>query len=118
MNRKPKLRRPTTPTSSPVVARSRILNVDVRQTATTRAAGLEPNVCRGEIVLKDVEMHYPARPQRRILNGMSLEVGPGMICALVGQSGGGKSSVISLVQHLYEQSSGRITIDGHEVRGQ
>jgi len=46
---------------------------------------------------------------------MSLRVPPGKIAALVGQSGGGKSSVISLFQHLYEQSSGRVTIDGQEV---
>lgn len=36
--------------------------------------------------------------------------------ALVGSSGGGKSSVMSLIQHLYEPSSGRVLLDGHEVR--
>jgi len=80
-----------------------------------RTSGLEPNVCRGEIKLRDVEMYYPARPNRRILNGMSLSVPPGSIIALVGPSGGGKSSVISLVQNLYEQSSGKVMLDDVEV---
>ena len=81
----------------------------------TRETGLDPETCQGDIVLDGVEMYYPARPKRRILNGLSLRVQPGKIAALVGQSGGGKSSVISLVQHLYEQSKGKVMIDGKEV---
>jgi len=46
---------------------------------------------------------------------MSLSVPPGSIVALVGPSGGGKSSVISLVQNLYEQSSGKVMLDDVEV---
>ena len=80
-----------------------------------RTSGLEPNECRGEIKLENVEMYYPARPNRRVLNDMSLSVPPGSIVALVGPSGGGKSSVISLVQNLYEQSSGKVMLDDVEV---
>jgi len=80
-----------------------------------RTTGLEPNECRGEIQLQNVEMYYPARPNRRILNGMSLSVPPGSIVALVGPSGGGKSSVISLVQNLYQPSSGRVLLDHIDV---
>jgi len=80
-----------------------------------RETGLEPESCEGGIVLDDVELYYPARPKRRILNGLSLQVPPGKVAALVGQSGGGKSSVISLVHHLYEQSKGKVMIDGNEV---
>jgi ABC-type multidrug transport system fused ATPase/permease subunit len=80
-----------------------------------RTSGLEPNECRGEVALKNVEMYYPARPNRRVLNDMSLSVPPGSIVALVGPSGGGKSSIISLVQNLYEQSSGKVMLDGVEV---
>jgi ATP-binding cassette subfamily B (MDR/TAP) protein 9 len=39
----------------------------------------------------------------------------GSIVALVGQSGGGKSSVMSLITHMYEHTSGRVLLDGHEV---
>ena len=80
-----------------------------------RTSGLEPNECRGEVTIQDVKMYYPARPHRSVLNGMSLSVPPGSIIALVGPSGGGKSSVISLVQNLYEQSSGKVMLDDVEV---
>jgi len=118
MNRKPKSRTPSAcnnATTSGTSSEGHVLNVDTQKTTVTRTAGLEPETCRGEIVLDNVEMYYPARPQRRILNGMSLRVPPGKIAALVGQSGGGKSSVISLLQHLYEASSGKVMIDGVEV---
>jgi len=77
--------------------------------------GLEPDECVGQIVLDNVEMSYPARPSRQVLNGMSLVAPPGCVVALVGPSGGGKSSIISLIQHLYEPSKGRIMMDGNDV---
>lgn len=77
--------------------------------------GLIPSTCVGEITLNNVNLYYPARPKRRVLDGMTLRVPPGAICALVGPSGGGKSSVISLVQHLYEPSAGKVQIDGNDV---
>jgi ABC-type multidrug transport system fused ATPase/permease subunit len=93
MNREPRLKTPTAVsenmTSVPTV--TSVLGVEVRQTAARRIAGLEPDTSRGEIVLEGVNMYYPARPQRRILNGISLKIPPGKIAALVGQSGGGKS---------------------------
>lgn len=87
----------------------------MRRIAELRSAGMEPASCTGEIVLQNVNFSYPARPQRQVLNGMTLRIPAGKIAALVGQSGGGKSSVCSLVQHLYEPSSGKVMIDGIEV---
>ncbi len=100
-----------TSTSSPPSGGINYLNIVEK----VRTSGLEPNECRGEIKLDNVEMYYPARPNRRVLNGMSLSVPPGSVVALVGPSGGGKSSVISLVQNLYEQSSGKVMLDDIEV---
>ena len=71
-----------------------------------RFSGDRPAECRGEVNFDRVTMHYPSRPQRRILNEMNLRVPSGAIAALVGPSGGGKSSIISLVQNLYETSGG------------
>ena len=83
-----------------------------------RHRGLYPpsGACKGKINLNDVEMFYPARPQRKILHGLTLEAPPGKVVALVGPSGGGKSSIVSLVQHLYDPSAGQITIDGMRVQ--
>ena len=77
--------------------------------------GVNPVLCYGEVTLSNVEMFYPARPNRRILDFLSLRAPPGAVVALVGPSGGGKSSIISLIQHLYEPTHGRVCIDNHEV---
>lgn len=93
-----------------------IIGITAIKTATYRRRGLRPETCRGEVRLENVELYYPARPQRRVLNGLSMEVEPGSVVALVGSSGGGKSSVMSLIQHLYEPEKGRVLFDGIEVR--
>jgi ATP-binding cassette subfamily B (MDR/TAP) protein 9 len=61
-------------------------------------------------------MYYPARPQRKILDDLTLEAPPGKVVALVGASGGGKSSIVSLVQHLYEPRKGEVMIDDRKVQ--
>jgi len=77
--------------------------------------GLHPDECYGNVGLENVDMYYPARPLRKILNNMTLTIPSGAVVALVGPSGGGKSSVVSLLQHLYEPSAGKVCIDGIEV---
>lgn len=69
-------------------------NSSERVFEVVRKTGLEPDSCHGAIELRNVELYYPARPQRRILNGMSLKVPEGKIAALVGFSGGGKSRYV------------------------
>eukprot|EP00934_Nitzschia_sp_Nitz4_P003704 Nitzschia sp. Nitz4//scaffold22_size323478//235391//238471//NITZ4_000566-RA/size323478-augustus-gene-0.243-mRNA-1//-1//CDS//3329543112//3694//frame0 len=127
MNRKPQLRSPDTNNQTTAAVNGTLAgtasaptttalwHAPKHQTTTIRVTGLEPPTCQGDIVLKDVEMYYPSRPQRLVLNGLSLHIPPGKVAALVGQSGGGKSSVISLVQHLYEPSSGYVQLDGINV---
>jgi len=77
--------------------------------------GLHPNECYGTVTLDNVDMYYPARPLRKVLDKMTLNIPSGAVVALVGPSGGGKSSVVSLIQHLYEPSAGKVCIDGIEV---
>jgi len=62
-----------------------------------------------------VKMAYPARPKRTILNDMTLHIPAGKIVALCGSSGGGKSSILSLMQNMYQQESGKVLIDNHEI---
>jgi ATP-binding cassette, subfamily B (MDR/TAP), member 9 len=80
-----------------------------------RKAGVRPVGCSGEVTLNKVMMYYPARPQRRILNDMSLYIPSGTVAALVGPSGGGKSSIVALIQNLYEPRSGDMFIDGIKI---
>ncbi|XP_004495863.1 ABC transporter B family member 21-like [Cicer arietinum] len=71
---------------------------------------------QGEIELKDVYFSYPARPEELIFNGFSLHISSGTTAALVGQSGSGKSTVISLVERFYDPHAGEVLIDGINLK--
>ena len=70
----------------------------------------------GEVAAKDVEFSYPARPQVKVLQSLSVSVVPGHSLALVGPSGCGKSTVVSLVERLYDPAEGNLTLDGNDLR--
>lgn len=70
----------------------------------------------GEIELRDVHFSYPARPTEEIFSGFSLSIPSGSTAALVGQSGSGKSTVVSLIERFYDPSSGEILIDGINLK--
>ncbi len=69
-----------------------------------------------KIALESVVFNYDNDPNKTILDNVSLEIPKGSMVALVGESGGGKSSLIKLIQRLYDPSSGRITWDGIDLR--
>ncbi|ESO91246.1 hypothetical protein LOTGIDRAFT_153678 [Lottia gigantea] len=79
------------------------------------ARGQRPVSLKGEIELRNVEFTYPLRPDVKVLQGLSLKVEAGQTAALVGVSGCGKSTVISLIQRYYDPLHGEITIDGIPV---
>ncbi|HTR17349.1 MAG TPA: ABC transporter ATP-binding protein [Acetobacteraceae bacterium] len=68
----------------------------------------------GHVRFEDVRFFYP--DGRAGLSGLSFEARPGLTIALVGPSGGGKSTALALIPRLAEVASGRITIDGADVR--
>ncbi|KAJ5111021.1 P-loop containing nucleoside triphosphate hydrolase protein [Penicillium argentinense] len=67
------------------------------------------------VQFRDVHFAYPARPDSKILNGLSMDIRPGKFAALVGPSGAGKSTIISLVERLYTPEAGSILVDGFDV---
>ncbi|HZR65222.1 MAG TPA: ABC transporter ATP-binding protein [Terriglobales bacterium] len=70
-----------------------------------------------KIGFEDVSFCYEAEGlEREVLRNINLEVIAGEILALVGSSGAGKSTLVSLVPRFFDVTSGRITIDGHDVR--
>lgn len=70
----------------------------------------------GHIQFKDVYFSYPSRPDVVITNKLCLDIPPGKVIALVGGSGSGKSTVISLIERFYEPHSGQILLDGIDIR--
>ncbi|MFH5925799.1 ABC transporter ATP-binding protein [Roseomonas xinghualingensis] len=69
---------------------------------------------RGRIAFEDV--HFAYDDDRSALHGVSFVAEPGRTVALVGPSGAGKSTALALVPRLYDPSSGRVTLDGVDVR--
>lgn len=67
---------------------------------------------RGEITFEDVVFRYPTRPDVPVLNGLSFTAKPKETVALVGESGCGKSTSVSLIERLYNPISGTIKLDG------
>ena len=70
----------------------------------------------GALTFEDVQFSYPSRPSISALDHVSLDIKPGETVALVGPSGAGKTTIIQLVQRFYDPQSGRITIDGLDLR--
>ncbi|MDB4956597.1 MAG: transporter related protein [Myxococcales bacterium] len=71
---------------------------------------------KGAIRFERVNFTYAARPGQPVLVDVDLEVKPGEVIALVGPSGAGKSTILSLLYRFYDASSGRITLEGVDVR--
>jgi ABC-type multidrug transport system fused ATPase/permease subunit len=68
----------------------------------------------GHVRFEDVRFSYGTGPE--VLHGLDLDVPPGTTVALVGHTGAGKSTIAKLLARFYDPTSGRITIDGHDLR--
>ncbi|MBZ9892923.1 MULTISPECIES: ABC transporter transmembrane domain-containing protein [unclassified Mesorhizobium] len=75
-----------------------------------------PVASKGAISFEAVSFSYPARPDRAAVHGLSFSVKPGETVAIVGPSGAGKSTVFSLILRFYDPETGRILIDGVDIR--
>nr|CAB3478024.1 unnamed protein product [Digitaria exilis] len=86
-------------------------NIDITDTS-----GIVLEDIKGDVELKDVFFRYPARPEQVILDGFCLQVPSGTTVAIVGQSGSGKSTVISLVERFYDPQAGEVLVDGVNIK--
>ena len=77
---------------------------------------LAPPVCRGELAFENVRFAYRSHPSMEVLRGINVRLRPGTVVALVGKSGGGKSTVSRLIQRFYDPTGGHITLDGQDLR--
>jgi len=86
----------------------------LRTDADAAMVGGEPiDDVRGDVEMRDVHFGYGDEP---VLRGVSLHARPGQTVALVGESGGGKSTALDLLQRFHDPDSGEILIDGRELK--
>jgi ABC-type multidrug transport system fused ATPase/permease subunit len=102
--------------SNALGASERIFRILDTVPAIPYTGGIFPNDCRGEIIFENISFAYPARETVTVLNNFTLDVQPQQTIALVGQSGSGKSTVLSLLERFYDVSAGRILLDGMDIR--
>jgi ATP-binding cassette subfamily B protein len=75
-----------------------------------------PEPARGRVVFENVDFHYNGTGGEGVLEGVNLTAEPGQTVAILGATGAGKSTLIDLLPRFYDTSSGRVLIDGVDVR--
>lgn len=70
---------------------------------------------KGEVIYDNVHFSYPSRKDMHVLKGININIKPGQKIALVGQSGGGKSTIVQLLMKFYKTDLGMIKIDGRSI---
>lgn len=90
-------------------------NVEAKEVPTP--ATPEPlGPVQGRIEFRNVSFSYPTRPNMQVLRNVSFVIEAGTTVALVGGSGCGKSSIVGLVNRLYDPTEGEILIDGRNIQ--
>ncbi|XP_060104199.1 mitochondrial potassium channel ATP-binding subunit [Heteronotia binoei] len=85
------------------------------QTPLCGGQRLARNSLQGHIQFQDVCFSYPTRPGYQVLRDFCLSVPPNKTVAIVGESGGGKSTVAALLERFYEPTAGTISLDGQDI---
>ncbi|KAL6176028.1 hypothetical protein ACLB2K_052664 [Fragaria x ananassa] len=93
-----------------------VFDVTDRRTEILGDIGEEVTKVEGTIELRGVQFSYPSRPDVLLFRDFNLKVHSGKTMALVGQSGSGKSSVISLILRFYDPTAGKVMIDGKDIK--
>lgn len=98
-----------------VGAASRLFELQDRKPTISPTVGTKVISARGPIRFENVSFSYPTRPAVNIFNNLDFEIPQGTNVAIVGPSGGGKSTIASLMLRFYIPTLGRIKINGVDI---
>ncbi|KAI1097037.1 hypothetical protein F5B19DRAFT_435588 [Rostrohypoxylon terebratum] len=98
-----------------VGAATRIFELQDRDTGISSTKGVKVTSAQGPIKFENVSFAYPTRPAVTIFNGLNFEIPSGTNVCIVGPSGGGKSTVSSLLLRFYDPTGGSISINGVDI---
>ncbi|KAK4179057.1 P-loop containing nucleoside triphosphate hydrolase protein [Triangularia setosa] len=98
-----------------VGAASRLFELQDRKPSIHQTVGTKVKSAQGPIKFSNVHFAYPTRPAVAIFNGLDFEIPSGSNVCIVGPSGGGKSTVASMLLRFYNPTSGSITINGVDI---
>jgi len=102
--------------SSPSAVVPEISNAEAAATSTSSSSSSQIVPCLGRVDFSSVKFAYPSRRGAPVLTDFTLRVPAGQMVALVGPSGGGKSTVLSLLLRFYDVDAGSVELDGRDVR--
>lgn len=88
--------------------------IDAKPTVVNLEGAADPGTLRGDILFDHVDFAYDDEPDHPVLKDFNLEVKRGQSIALVGATGGGKSTIVNLVCRFFEPTSGSISIGGQD----
>ncbi len=88
--------------------------LDTEPQIRTVPGALRIEQVRGHVAFQDVDFSYEQRAGT--LTGVSFEAAPGQVTGIVGPTGAGKTTLVSLIPRFYDPARGRVTIDGHDIR--
>ncbi|XP_076005926.1 antigen peptide transporter 2a [Genypterus blacodes] len=77
---------------------------------------LAPDDLEGRVRFQKIRFSYPAHPEKTVLQDFSVELKPGQVTALVGKSGEGKSTCVSLLERFYDPQDGEILLDNEPLK--
>lgn len=98
-----------------VGAASRLFELEDRKPTIPQTVGVKVHSAQGPIKFSNVTFAYPTRPAVKIFDGLDFEIPSGTNVCIVGPSGGGKSTVASMLLRFYNPTSGTITINGVDI---
>jgi len=99
-----------------VGAASRLFELQDRQPTIHPTKGLKVESARGPIRFENVSFSYPTRPAVTIFKDLNFEIPQGTNVAIVGSSGGGKSTIGSILLRFYSPTGGRVLINGNDIQ--